>query len=112
MEEEERPSREEREAGGRIADRDHALARLDETEIKARLIQAFDRFLKMGFAVHLIGVTVRGAIEYRIALYPDGTSTQPSDQLQTVADEYRLEYTIERDPNYEGGWAVVFYPRW
>jgi len=32
--------------------------------------------------------------------------------LQAVADEYRLEYTIERDPNYEGGWAVVFYPRW
>lgn len=102
----------EREAGARVAERDHALARLDETEIKARLVQAFDRFLKLGFAVHLVGVQVRGAIEYRIALYPDGTDTVPSDKLQAVADEFRLEYTIEKDSSYEGGWAVVFYPRW
>lgn len=112
MEATERPDPAVREEGARVADRDRALARLDETEIKARLMQAFDQFLTMGFTVHMIGVTVRGAIEYRIALYPDGTSTQPSDRLQAVADEYRLEYTIERDPNYEGGWAVVFYPRW
>lgn len=103
---------EDRAEGARTADRDRALARLDETEIKARMTTAFDRFLKMGFSAHLIGVKVRGAAEYRIALYPDGTDTLPSEKLQEIADEFRLDYTIERDEHYDAGWAVMFYPRW
>lgn len=91
--------------------RDRALARLDEKEIKARLVLAFDRFLELGFAVHLIAVRGHRLVEYTLALYPDGTESVDSARLQEIADEFRLDYTIERESSVDG-WLVVFYPRW
>lgn len=99
-----------REEGRRAATSDRAMVRLDEAEIKARMLEAFDKFVRIGFAAHLIGSTERAAIVYRIALYPDGMDTIPSSILQDTSDEFRLDYTIERGRG--DGWAIMLYPRW
>lgn len=99
--------------GARERVRDRALARLDEDEIKTRMLGAFDRFVQMNFAVHLIAVRERGAIGYSIALYPDGVEQAiPATELQGVADEHRLDMVVSPLESGDGSWAIVLYPRW
>lgn len=110
-------------AAERDQERDEAqrneLDRLDERELRIRLLQAFDRFLELDVAVHMIAVKAvkgRETVEYRLAIYPDGADRVDVSKIQEVADEYRLDFTMDRDPaadagGLDGGWIVVLHPR-
>jgi hypothetical protein len=97
------------------------LSRIDERELRSRLLEALDEFLELDVAVHLVAVKGRKAIEYRIVLYPDGADKIEISKIQALADEYRLDFTMDRDTlsqratdagGLDGGWIIVLYPRW
>jgi hypothetical protein len=79
------------------SERDYALARLDEKEIKARMIEAFDAFLDLGYEVSLIGVHIHQAVEYRIELSSDGSGEMPLAKLTEIAEDYRLDMIVDKD---------------
>lgn len=92
--------------GMRAENRDHALARLDEKEIRERMNRAFDAFIQQGFEVHLVGVASRGAIEYSLLLSEDGADDVPVRDIQQIADDHRLDVFVQR------GIGLRLYPRW
>lgn len=92
--------------GMRMETRDHALVRLDEKEIKERMLHGFARYIQMGFEVHLIGVKTRKAIEYSLLLSEDGADEISIRDVQEVADELRLDMFVQK------GLGLVLYARW
>lgn len=94
------------EQGIRSFARDTALSRLDETEIKSRLMEAFDAFIDKGYECHLIGVMERGSVLYHMSLNPDGADDMPAREIMAVADLHRLELVIDKHM------GLVLYPRW
>lgn len=92
--------------GMRRTTSDHALVRLDEKEVKERMIHAFAQFIHMGFEVHLIGVSTRKAIEYSLLLAEDGAEEISVRDIQKVADDLRLDMFVQK------GLGLVLYARW
>lgn len=94
--------------GVRAEQRDRTLTRLDAVEIKARLLEAFDEFVVMGYEAHLIGVTDprRARVDYRIQLEPDGADTVPIRDIMGIADRHRLDLVVDKTL------GLVLYPRW
>lgn len=92
--------------GVRSAIRDRTMTRLDEADIRERLLLAFDAFVALGYMTHLIGVTMRGRIDYRLQLEPDGADDVPIRAIMAVADEHRLDVVVDKTL------GLVLYPRW
>jgi hypothetical protein len=91
-------------------ERDTAIARMDEAEVRERMLETFDLFVRKGFETHLVGLEVRGAIDYRIELEADGHGPIDVRELTSIADQHRLETYVEKSPT-SGQLIVVAYAR-
>lgn len=94
------------ESGAESHARDRALVRLDEKEVKARMLEAFDRFVETGFEVNFMAYKERESVAYKLGLGEDGADDLPLRDVQAIADEFRLDAFIER------GGGIVLYARW
>lgn len=90
-------------------ERDHALARMDEKEVRERMLDTFDLFVRRGFVTHLVGQETRGAIEYRLELEADGQGPMDIRELLSIADQHRLEAFVDKSAS--GSLLVVAYAR-
>lgn len=86
-------------------DRDLVLAEMDHSQLQDRMVEAFDRFIALGFEVHLIGVVVRSVVEYRLTLEPDGGGEMNIRQIIEAADQYRLDLIVDKTM------GLVLYPK-
>jgi hypothetical protein len=102
----EQPREQQLAEGVRTATRDHALVRLDEKEIRERMNQAFDAFVRVGFEAQLTGRIDHGAVAYSLILAEDGADDIPLREIQVIADQHRLDVFVEK------GVGLRMYPRW
>lgn len=91
-------------------ERDSALARMDEAEVRLRMLETFDLFVRKGFETHLVGLEVRGTIDYRIELETDGHGPIDVRELTAIADQHRLDSYVDKSST-TGQLVVVCYAR-
>lgn len=98
--------------GLREEQRDHDLVYLDEREVRERMRDAQERFVRLGLAVYLVAVlTKRNGVRYSLELHPDGAREIPLRDIQEVADEFALDLHtsgdfIMGDPRPRPNWST------
>ena len=95
--------------GERARERDSALARMDQQAVRERMLDTFDLFVGKGFETHLVGLEVRGAIEYRLELEADGHGPIDIRELTEITNQHRMEAFVEKGQS--GRLIVVAFAR-
>lgn len=78
------------------AERDAVVAGMDESQVVERLLAAVRVFIAKGFETHLIGLTVRDGISWRIELHADGMGPVDLRDLTMIGDQERLQLYVDK----------------